>query len=72
MHRPHATLESFRRFLPPTQLTHIMYHAHCYDGISAAWVSTLFARKRKKQTIEHVAVRAASSWDELVASCPDI
>jgi len=72
MHKPHGTLDSFRRFLPPVALTHIMYHANCYDGISSAWVSTLFDRRRKEHPTVHVPVRAAQTWPELVASCPEL
>lgn len=68
----HSTIESFRRFLDPTTLTHIMYHAQCYDGLSAAWVSLLFARKRKLRVPTLVPVRAGQTWSELVESCPDI
>jgi hypothetical protein len=70
--RPHATIDSFRGAFPPHAVTHLMYHAHCFDGLSSAWVSTLFFRKRREGHVPIIPVRASATWEELVLSCPQL
>ncbi len=66
-----SPLDHFRLAHPPQSITHILYHAKCHDGIAAAWVSLLYARKMKMHEPKLVPVRASASWFEITASCPE-
>lgn len=67
-----GSLDAFRVKHPPNRITHVMYHAHCHDGIAAAWVALLYARTMHLDTPLLVPVRASSTWFELVESCPQL
>jgi hypothetical protein len=67
-----STLDAFRARHPPKSLTHILYHAKCHDGIAAAWVSLLYARKMCVDEPKLVPVRASATWFEIKHACPEI
>lgn len=64
------TLERFKRAFPPDKVTHVLYHAHCYDGLAAAWVAHHHAAAARRPKPALVPVRAGCTWIELVEQCP--